>query len=239
MSSRRTWAGRAVAAAAVCALVPAATAAAPGLHGNNFFSNCRFSHTGADDPIVHPGHPGASHPHTFFGNASTDAFSTVASLRRAATTCRPASDTAAYWVPTLFRNGREVRPAKAQLYYVLRGYDRLQAFPAGLRIVAGDQHAMRPQGTRITFWSCGGRAARTAPAAAPPARCPVITGSGLMAKPGEKPRVVHWRTPTSSSSTSTSRTAGTGSTSTFPTTTGTWRTAATTSARARTRSSCR
>ena len=196
MSARTTLWGFAV-VVGLCALGPVASASAPGLHGNNFFSNCRFSHTGADDPIVHPGHPGASHPHTFFGNASTDAFSTTASLRRAATTCRPASDTAAYWVPTLFQDGREVRPAKAQLYYVLRGYDRMQAFPAGLRIVAGDQHAMRPQSARITFWTCGGRAARTAPATAPPARCPVITGSGLMAKPGEKPRVVHWRTPTS------------------------------------------
>jgi len=195
MSARTTWVGLAT-GLVLCALGPAASASATKLHGNNFFSNCRFSHTGADDPIVHYGHPGASHSHTFFGNDSTDAFSTVASLRRATTTCRPASDTAAYWVPTLFRDGREVRPAKAQLYYVLRGRDRMQAFPAGLRVVAGDQHAMRPQGKRITFWTCGGRAARTPPSSAPPARCGAITGTGLMGGPDGKPRVIHWRTPT-------------------------------------------
>jgi hypothetical protein len=67
-----------------------------GLHGNNFFSNCSFSHAAPDDPIVHPGHPGASHPHTFFGNATTDADSTLASLRAGATTCKLAADRAAY-----------------------------------------------------------------------------------------------------------------------------------------------
>jgi hypothetical protein len=34
-------------------------------------------------------------------------------------------------VPTLLRNGREVRPAKAQLCYVVHGYRQMRAFPAG------------------------------------------------------------------------------------------------------------
>lgn len=163
-------------AALFCALavVPAALPSERKLHGGNFFSNCRFSHTAADDPIVHPGQPGRSHHHTFFGNRSTNAASTVASLRRAATTCKPVADTAAYWVPTLYQNGREVRPAKAQLYYVLRGYTQMRAFPAGLRMVAGDQHAVRPQRTRVTFWACGGHGARTAPSSSVPAACGVL-----------------------------------------------------------------
>ena len=132
-------AGIAVAAALAAGAASGAGAAArPELHGNNFFSNCHFSHTSNDDPIVYPGQPGRSHRHTFFGNASASASSTLASLRRASTTCKPRTDTAAYWIPTLYQHGREVRPAKAQLYYVLRGYDRLQAFPAGLRLIAGD-----------------------------------------------------------------------------------------------------
>ena len=104
----------------------------------DFFSNCRFSHTAADDPIALPRLAGRSHAHTFFGNASTDAYSTLETLRKAGTTCKPAADKAAYWIPTLFQDGREIRPAKAQAYYVLRGTDRMHAFPAGLRMIAGD-----------------------------------------------------------------------------------------------------
>jgi hypothetical protein len=69
-----------------------------------------------DDPIVYPGQPGRSHAHAFFGNRSTDASSTRGSLLQAVTTCKPRADKAAYWVPTLFQNRREVRPSKAQLY---------------------------------------------------------------------------------------------------------------------------
>src|SRR5438270_6799580 len=110
-----------IALAALVACSAATGAATPKLHGNNFYANCRFSHTADDDPIVYPGQPGKSHPHTFFGNTSTSARSTVASLRAARTTCKPSADRAAYWVPTLFQNGREVRPRKGQFYYNLRG----------------------------------------------------------------------------------------------------------------------
>jgi Domain of unknown function (DUF1996) len=167
---------RRVLLAAACVLVTASPAtAARGLHGNNFFSNCRFSHVGADDPIVLPGKPGRSHSHTFFGNTSTNAFSTTASLRRARTTCRPATDTAAYWVPTVYRNGREVRPAKAQLYYVVRGSDQMRAFPAGLRVIAGNAAARAPQDLDHVYWTCGGRAVRTEPSARPPAHCGTVS----------------------------------------------------------------
>ena len=173
------------------------SAAPPKLHGNNFFSNCRFSHTAADDPIVYPGQAGRSHLHTFFGNTSTSASSTLTTLHRAQTTCRPRGDKAAYWVPTLYRNGREIRPAKAQLYYVVRGYTDMRPFPAGLRMVAGNAHAVRPQSTRVTYWTCGGQAARTEPSAAPPSVCGVIEGHGLGGRRGSgKPAVVRWRTKT-------------------------------------------
>jgi len=138
---RNDSARRAAFAVIVSLSLPALPAAAAGRHpklqGNNFFSNCRFSHVAPDDPIVYPRAPGRSHSHTFFGNTSTDASSTVASLRAAGTTCSVKADKAAYWVPTLFQRGREVRPAKAQVYYVLRGYDQMSPFPAGLRMVAG------------------------------------------------------------------------------------------------------
>jgi hypothetical protein len=193
---RALGAGLAV-AAVVAAAVSAGPAAGGGarLQGNNFYSNCRFSHTGTDDPIVFPGRPGLSHHHTFFGNRSTNASSTVASLRRAATTCYPQTDTAAYWIPTLYQNGREVRPSKAQVYYVVIGYGRMHAFPQGLRIVAGDMHSTRPQSTRVTYWTCAGRAARTAPSRTIPVHCGVIEGRGLgRARGSSRPTVVRWRT---------------------------------------------
>jgi uncharacterized protein DUF1996 len=190
---------------AVTALVAAVAVAAPlgtraltdgggTLHGSNFFSNCPFSHTSMDDPIVYQGEPGRSHAHTFFGNTSTDASSSLSSLRKARTTCRPKADKAAYWVPTLYLNGREIRPAKAQLYYVLHGYDRMQAFPAGLRVIAGDAHAARPQSVRVTYWTCGGQAARTPASSRVPAHCGIIEGHGLMGGPDGKVKRVRWKT---------------------------------------------
>ena len=38
-----------------------------------FVVECGWSHSSFDDPIVHPGHAGASHRHDFFGNTSTSA----------------------------------------------------------------------------------------------------------------------------------------------------------------------
>jgi hypothetical protein len=165
----RAIAGLLVAGAVSAVLSAGAPAAPQKLHGNNFFSNCRFSHISTNDPIVHPGMPGRSHSHTFFGNASTDAYSTLASLLRAPrTTCAARGDKAAYWAPTLYAQGREVRPEKAQFYYVLRGYGQMHPFPPGLRIVAGDASAVRPQSMRVTYWACGGpgvhtRSSSTAP----------------------------------------------------------------------------
>jgi hypothetical protein len=176
---RRLLALSVVAATVVAAVAHAGSA--PKLHGNNFWSNCRFSHSSNDDPIVLPRRPGLSHRHTFFGNVSTDAFSTLPRLLRAATTCRPTADHAAYWVPALLRNGREIRPAKAQLYYVVFGYRQMRAFPAGLRMVAGNSHARRPQSMSVAYWDCaGGPGLRSRPSATPPSRCGTVSGSLLM-----------------------------------------------------------
>src|SRR6185312_9532277 len=41
---------------------------------------CSADHYAPNDPIVFPGQPGMSHMHTFYGNKSTDAFTTLASL---------------------------------------------------------------------------------------------------------------------------------------------------------------
>jgi Domain of unknown function (DUF1996) len=126
------------------------------LRGQNFFSNCYFSHISADDPIVYPNQPGVSHSHTFFGSKTTNAASTLKTLLVSPTTCRRSADTAAYWVPTLYSNGTVVRPTKGSAYFVLRARE-MHAFPAGLKIVAGDAHARSPQSLDVTFWSCSMR----------------------------------------------------------------------------------
>jgi hypothetical protein len=125
------------------------------LAGVNFVSACGFSHRAPDDPIVFPGEPGRSHDHTFVGNTSTSARSSLASLSRASTTCRRAGDTAAYWMPTLVAGGRAVTPRAATIYYRRRTFEPVRAFPPGLRMIAGDARATEPQSSRVTFWSCG------------------------------------------------------------------------------------
>ena len=95
-------AGGLLLAVGASALVPMAEGSESGSmspRGTNFFSDCRFSHSAPDDPIVRPGLPGASHPHEFFGNTSTDARSSLQSLLAHGTTCMRKADTAAYWVP--------------------------------------------------------------------------------------------------------------------------------------------
>jgi hypothetical protein len=131
-----------------------------------FAIGCAFSHRNNDDPIIHPGRAGLSHNHTFFGNRTTNASSTQASLRGQATSCRLAADTAAYWVPTLFVNNRAVNPLGATVYYIRRTSGPIQAFPAGLKVIAGDATATRAQGARITYWLCG-RLASTSLASCP------------------------------------------------------------------------
>ena len=128
---------------------------------------CRFSHRNQDDPIVFPGRPGRSHDHTYFGNTSTDAFSTTASLRNAGrSTCLLAGDTAAYWAPTLFVRGRPVEPRGAVVFYVRRTRDEVDPFPAGLRMIAGDAMARSPQSRSVVAWGCGlsPRSSTSAPA---------------------------------------------------------------------------
>jgi Domain of unknown function (DUF1996) len=125
------------------------------LRGVNFVGNCGFSHRAPDDPIVAPNKPGGSHDHTFVGNTTTNAFSTLRSLRAGATTCRRPGETAAYWAPTLIVAGRAVEPAGATIYYRRRTVDRVRAFPQGFRMIAGSATARTAQSMRVTFWNCG------------------------------------------------------------------------------------
>src|SRR2546421_8168125 len=131
---RSTLVGTMAFAAALAFVVSGATGASTSrLRGQNFFSNCYFSHISPDDPIVYPNQPGVSHSHTFFGSKSTNAASTLKTLLASPTTCRRSADTAAYWVPTLYSNGAVVEPTKGSAYFVLHARE-MHAFPAGLKI---------------------------------------------------------------------------------------------------------
>ena len=118
---------------------------------------CPFSHRASDDPIVFPGDPGAAHRHDFFGNETTDAFSTLRSLRKGPTTCGFRPDRAAYWFPTLSSNGRVTSPDLVKVYYTSRHArpEAIRPYPHGLKVVAGDAHSTRPQPLGIVHWDCG------------------------------------------------------------------------------------
>jgi hypothetical protein len=151
----------------------AARPAAPNLgslQGVNFVGSCAFSHMAMDDPIVSPGQPGASHDHSFVGNTTTNAFSTLRTLRAGSTTCKRAGETAAYWMPTVLLNGGMVTPQSATIYYRRKTLAPLKAFPPGFKLIAGDRQATAPQGMRITFWNCG--AASTVAASSTVPTCP-------------------------------------------------------------------
>jgi hypothetical protein len=56
--------------------------------GGEFRTNCPVSHMGVFDPIVYPNQARAGHHHTFFGNVTTNGFSTTDSLKASGnTTC--------------------------------------------------------------------------------------------------------------------------------------------------------
>ncbi len=140
-----------------------------------FVVRCAYSHSATDDPIVFPDNPGASHRHDFFGNRTTDAFSTPDTMLDDPTSCQQALDTAAYWAPTLFDHGTPVVPQGADVYY--RPGPRIdprsvRPYPHGLVMISGDAMATEPQSTQFVGWACGSGgdpevAAPTCPSDAP------------------------------------------------------------------------
>ncbi|MEU7591016.1 DUF1996 domain-containing protein [Micromonospora sp. NPDC049230] len=125
-----------------------------------FNVGCKTSHHNSDDPIVLPKLVGASHNHTFWGNTSTDANSTAESLRASkATTCNSPDDQSAYWVPTMYQNGKVVDPTEVTVYYGSRLKDpsKTQPFPFGLRMITGNakNQVDTPDKQGNHFWCAG------------------------------------------------------------------------------------
>lgn len=127
-------------------------------YGGQFMTSCVFSHQLNDDPIMHPDQPGASHTHEFFGNLSTDASSTYASMIDEKTTCSDQGDRSGYWVPELTIDGRGVEPRRVDAYYrVGEGVapTDVRPFPDGLAILAGNQFSTEPESLLVAAWTCG------------------------------------------------------------------------------------
>src|SRR5215208_5915349 len=158
----------AVALLAALASAPAASAASRE-HGASFAVRCDFSHRLSDDPIVHPNEPGASHSHDFFGNTTTNAYSTYQTMTTGIdphdpppptpplTTCSRPEDTAGYWIPTVSwkdQNGTQttLTSNRAVFYYRAgdKDYRTVQPFAKDLRIIT----AKNINGSRIR-WYCG------------------------------------------------------------------------------------
>ncbi len=120
-----------------------------------FQANCAVSRSNLpDDPIVFPGMVGATHMHTFMGNTTTNAKTTVASLAAGGTKCLAPGDRSAYWMPTLYSGGRAVNPAGVQTIYYktgVRDYTSVRPFPTGLRYVVGN-----PKATAKEFYASPG-----------------------------------------------------------------------------------
>jgi hypothetical protein len=114
-----------------------------------FRADCRYSHRKADDPIVLPGLPGASHMHSFVGNKAVDAHTEAADLLKfTATTCKPVVDHSAYWVPTLYEAAtrKPVETTGFRVYYrsIRKNSDGVVPIPNGLRMVVGDAKKKQP-----------------------------------------------------------------------------------------------
>ncbi|WP_433218880.1 DUF1996 domain-containing protein [Dactylosporangium sp. CS-047395] len=114
-----------------------------------FRADCQYSHSLADDPIVAPGLPGASHMHSFVGNAVTKADTTVADLQKyTATSCKPVQDHSAYWVPTLYdaASGKPAETTGFRVYYrsLMSSGAGQMPMPTGLRMISGDAKKQQP-----------------------------------------------------------------------------------------------
>ena len=120
-----------------------------------FTLDCKSSHFRNDDPIVFPGQSGASHQHEFFGDRSLSAHSTIESIiGNSNNTCEVGGDRSAYWTPTVYQDGRRVRGDNNKFYYRVGQVNPrdIVPMPVGLRIIAGNANAIRPQSPQVTYF---------------------------------------------------------------------------------------
>lgn len=131
-----------------------------------FRTTCRASHFGFVDPLLYPGVSRGSHLHLFYGNTSVDEHSDLDNLANVgASTCTGGTaNRSSYWAPAIIdtATGEPIYSyafdSAVEAYYK-SGYQgvspqTIEAFPPGLRMVAGASNADEPQPTNRVSWSC-------------------------------------------------------------------------------------
>jgi hypothetical protein len=152
-------------ASALTAVVGSSARADDLVTHHEFQVNCTVNHRANDDPIVFPNMPGASHEHSFVGNTTTNAATTLNSLMApgpGASTCLNPDDLSAYWWPTMFRGDQPIIQTWHQTIYYKSGilrYQDVRPFPAGIRFVVGSPaatlDAFRTAPGAVEGWECG------------------------------------------------------------------------------------
>lgn len=141
--------------AGLFALMPLASHAASGQSN----VSCSYSHTLGDDAILMFGMPNHAMLHDFFGNTSTDAYSTYDTLQaKPETTCDNKADSTAYWAPTMkLPSGEVVKPSYQKTYYQANSVEKypLTPFPKGLQLLAGDHVGTAPN-PHVSFLCANG-----------------------------------------------------------------------------------
>ena len=154
---------RTVTTTAMCVLMALIALPAWARSAHGWIENCPYSHSGSSEPF-HISHDANLELHDFFGANDASGHSTVRSMRRHGTTCQP-SDTAGYWVPSLYENGHRVLPSgshtRQQIYYRddnLGGHVHVTPFPRGMELVAGNPRArslaQNPMVGKELYWGC-------------------------------------------------------------------------------------
>ena len=125
-----------------------------------FRTHCVESHLKNDDPLMFYGEPGKAHLHGFFGNPSTNSYSTIESLSNVQTTSCDGINVnkSAYWVPALIDSfGNRIRYIDP-LFYYKTGYHvparDIIPPPNGLKIIAGNALSNYPQNEDIAKFRC-------------------------------------------------------------------------------------
>ena len=140
-----------------------ASAHPPGAFG----VQCPLSHVAKDDPIMHPGEPGMSHRHAFYGNRSTNANSTYKKMLNANTTCtdgKPPKDRAGEWAPTaqIKKGGvwRYLKAYRMRIYYfpsIRDNLGKMANLPPNIKIIGGNPDATSYRQNPAVAWFCGER----------------------------------------------------------------------------------
>ena len=120
---------------------------------------------------MHPGDPGASHLHDFFGNETTDANSTVTEMLDGSSTCRLTRDTSGYWFPSGYRGSTELTPTFSKIYYFGAPATAVELIPRGLQLIAGNVAATSAAENPKVSWSCGAKGQRRTPIVDHPYDC--------------------------------------------------------------------